>query len=149
MSRGKVKGGRLFLVGVDGIKSTLCDRLARGTGIRFSHTLEKVYFEQLPALIAMLAGLQTRAAMRLQAAQAADIDDCACLDVETVAQRLRCSVDLVRERGEEWKIAKVLARDKTGRATRVVYPVALLRAYLGGSGDGGHVTSSHERRTGP
>jgi phage terminase large subunit GpA-like protein len=47
MSHSKVKGGRLFLIGVDTIKSSLFDRLARGTGIRFSHTLEAAYFEQV------------------------------------------------------------------------------------------------------
>jgi hypothetical protein len=48
---------------------------------------------------------------------------------------LKCSVDLVRERGEQWGIAKVLARDRRGRPSRVVYPKALLRAYLSGEGE--------------
>lgn len=46
-SKSKVKGGRLFLIGVDGIKTTLMNRLARGRSIRFSDSLEPVYFEQL------------------------------------------------------------------------------------------------------
>lgn len=46
-SRGKVRGGRLFLVGVDGIKTTILDRLARGRALRLSNTLEAAYFEQL------------------------------------------------------------------------------------------------------
>lgn len=46
-SKGKVKGGRLFLIGVDGIKTTIIDRLTRGRSIRFSHALEPVYYEQL------------------------------------------------------------------------------------------------------
>lgn len=46
-SAGKVKGGRLFLIGVDGIKTTIMSRLARGQSIRFSDTLEPVYYEQL------------------------------------------------------------------------------------------------------
>ena len=49
-----------------------------------------------------------------------------------MARLLTCSVDLVRERGEEWGIARVLARDSRGRPSRVVYPKALLRAYLAG-----------------
>jgi hypothetical protein len=61
-------------------------------------------------------------------------DDCECLDAEAVARRLACSVDLVRQRGEEWGIAKVLARDAHGRPTRVVYPLARLRAFLGAIG---------------
>src|SRR5262249_39625237 len=40
-------GGRLFLVGVDGIKATIFSRLEHGRSIRFSNTLEPSYFEQL------------------------------------------------------------------------------------------------------
>lgn len=41
------KGGRLFLVGVDGLKGHIVARLARGRTIRFSDTLAAVWFEQL------------------------------------------------------------------------------------------------------
>ena len=43
----KTRKGRLFIVGVDAIKSQIVTRLARGRTIRFSHTLDPVYFEQL------------------------------------------------------------------------------------------------------
>ena len=47
-SKTKMKGGgRLWIAGVDLIKTTLFSRLQRGQGIRFSHSLEAVYFEQL------------------------------------------------------------------------------------------------------
>jgi phage terminase large subunit GpA-like protein len=47
-SEGKIKGGgRLWIVGTDGVKTQIFSRLQRGQGIRFSHTLEPVYFEQL------------------------------------------------------------------------------------------------------
>ncbi|GLK71288.1 phage terminase large subunit family protein [Ancylobacter dichloromethanicus] len=46
-SKTKVRGGRLWIVGVDGIKTTLANRLARGRSIRFSETLEPAWFEQL------------------------------------------------------------------------------------------------------
>ncbi len=48
-SRGKVKGkpGRLFIVGVDGIKHAIITRLARGRTIRFGHRLTPAYYEQL------------------------------------------------------------------------------------------------------
>jgi phage terminase large subunit GpA-like protein len=47
-SKGKMKGGgRLWIAGVDGIKTKIFSRLQRGQQIRFSHTLEPVYFEQL------------------------------------------------------------------------------------------------------
>lgn len=46
-SKSKVRGGRLFLVGVDTIKASLINRLARGRSIRFSETLEPSFYEQL------------------------------------------------------------------------------------------------------
>jgi phage terminase large subunit GpA-like protein len=47
ISASKTKKGRLFIVGVDGLKSQIFARLARGNSIRFSHTLTPTYFEQL------------------------------------------------------------------------------------------------------
>ena len=50
VSKSKVKGGgRLWIVGVDVVKTTILSRLARGAGIRFSRDLEPVYYEQLTA----------------------------------------------------------------------------------------------------
>ena len=46
-SRGKVKGGRLFLVGVDTIKTTIINRFTRGQSIRFAGHLGDEYFAQL------------------------------------------------------------------------------------------------------
>jgi phage terminase large subunit GpA-like protein len=46
-SRGKVRGGRLFLIGVDTLKTTIISRLARGQSIRFAGHLENEYFAQL------------------------------------------------------------------------------------------------------
>ena len=47
-SKGKMKGGgRLWIAGVDVIKTTLFDRLQRGQRIRFSNTLPPVFYEQL------------------------------------------------------------------------------------------------------
>jgi len=46
-SRQKTQGGWLWIVGVDGIKSHLVSRLARGTSIRFSDSLPASWFEQL------------------------------------------------------------------------------------------------------
>lgn len=40
-------GHRLAIIGVDVLKSTIFDRLSRGNAIRFSTSLEAVYFEQL------------------------------------------------------------------------------------------------------
>lgn len=43
----QAKGVRLFLIGVDGLKSQILTRLSRGRSIRFSADLEAVWFEQL------------------------------------------------------------------------------------------------------
>jgi phage terminase large subunit GpA-like protein len=43
----KTKKGRLFIVGVDNLKTQILTRLARGRTIRFSHSCDAVYFEQL------------------------------------------------------------------------------------------------------
>jgi hypothetical protein len=108
------------------------------TGSIAAFDVDRVPIAELPALIAELAALQTLAAMRLRrAADEHQGDDVDCLDVEAVSRLLKCSVDLVRERGFDWGIAKVLARDKAGRPSRVVYPKALLRAYLNGEPDSG------------
>jgi phage terminase large subunit GpA-like protein len=45
----KTKKGRLFIVGVDGVKTQILSRLSRGQSIRFSHTLDAAYYEQLAA----------------------------------------------------------------------------------------------------
>jgi len=88
---------------------------------------------ELPALALRVAALQAAIAARLHGLVDNDhADDCECLDAEAVSHLLKCSVDLVRERGEEWGIAKVLARDSRGRPSRVVYPRAMIRAYLNG-----------------
>jgi phage terminase large subunit GpA-like protein len=43
----RTKRGRLFVVGVDGLKTQIINRLARGSTIRFSNSLDATYFEQL------------------------------------------------------------------------------------------------------
>jgi phage terminase large subunit GpA-like protein len=47
MQKGKRIGAKLALIGVDGLKNVIFDRLQRGRGIRFSNSLEPVYYEQL------------------------------------------------------------------------------------------------------
>ena len=84
--------------------------------------------DQIPAVIGELEKL--KAALWARLAGDHQVDDCDCLDAEDVSRLLKCSVDLIRQRGEEWGIAKVLARDSRGRPSRIVYPKALLRVYL-------------------
>jgi phage terminase large subunit GpA-like protein len=45
-SKSTVKGGKLFIVGVDGIKSHIFGRLARASSMRFSKSLPDVLVEQ-------------------------------------------------------------------------------------------------------
>jgi phage terminase large subunit GpA-like protein len=46
----KMKGGPLWIIGTDTVKTVLMSRLARGgKAIRFSNTLKDVYYEQLTA----------------------------------------------------------------------------------------------------
>lgn len=86
---------------------------------------------ELPALALRLAALQSAVAARLhQIVGEHDGDDCEAFDVEEAARRLRVSVDTLREHGEAWGVALVVTRDRQGRATRVIYPRALLRAFL-------------------
>ena len=49
MAKGKTIANRLALIGVDTIKNIVFDRLQRGQAIRFSKSLEPIYYEQLCA----------------------------------------------------------------------------------------------------
>ena len=46
MAKGKTIANRLALIGVDTIKNIVFDRLQRGQSIRFSKSLEPIYYEQ-------------------------------------------------------------------------------------------------------
>ncbi len=78
MSKSKLRGGgRLFLVGVDTIKSTLMDRLVRGRSLRFSHTLDAAYYEQLASerkIVRYVRGQPVRRFERKPGARAEALD---------------------------------------------------------------------------
>jgi phage terminase large subunit GpA-like protein len=60
--RAKTRGRALFIVGADPLKSAIISRLARGSSIRFSHTLTADYFEMLTAerkIVRMVRGRPT------------------------------------------------------------------------------------------
>ncbi|MGR3464075.1 phage terminase large subunit family protein [Limimaricola sp.] len=46
-SKAKTRGARLWIIGVDGIKSALVTRISRGNSVRFSNDLPPSWFEQL------------------------------------------------------------------------------------------------------
>lgn len=77
VSQGKVKGGRLWIVGVDGLKATIISRLSRGSTIRFSNTLEPAYYEQLASerrVIRYSRGQPVRQFVRKAGARAEALD---------------------------------------------------------------------------
>lgn len=87
MSKAPVRGGRLFLVGVDGIKSTILERLKRGALLRFSADLDAVYFEQLASerrTIRYVRGQPVRRFERVPGARAEALD---CLVYAIAARR--------------------------------------------------------------
>ena len=84
----------------------------------------------VPSFLARLTALLARGALRLQDAAGDQGDDVEAYEADEAARRLKVSVDTLREHGEAWGIAKVLTEDKNGKATRVVYPRALVRAFL-------------------
>jgi hypothetical protein len=87
--------------------------------------------DRIPALRAAICALHRDLAAVEEALDARwQADDSVCFPVSEVARRLGCSVDLVREKGEAWGIARVLARDERGRPTRVTYPKPLFDAFL-------------------
>jgi phage terminase large subunit GpA-like protein len=78
-STSKLKGGRgrLFLVGVDGLKGIIFGKLARGQSIRFSHSLEPVWFEQLASerrVLRYVRGQPVRRFERLPGRRAESLD---------------------------------------------------------------------------
>jgi phage terminase large subunit GpA-like protein len=81
-SKSKMKGGgRLWIVGVDNVKTTLFSRLQRGQMIRFSHTLEPIYYEQLASekrIIRYRKGQPIRRFERISGRVRAESWDCLC-----------------------------------------------------------------------
>ncbi len=79
-SEAKIKGGgRLWIIGVDVVKTTLFARLQRGQSIRFSQDLELVYYEQLASerrVIRYKRGIPTRRWERVSGRAKAEAWDC-------------------------------------------------------------------------
>ncbi|WAC26273.1 phage terminase large subunit family protein [Ancylobacter sp. SL191] len=93
-SKTPVKGGRLFLIGVDGLKTTILDRLRRAGGdeapqstIRLSADLEPSYFEQLASehrVVRYVRGQPVRRFERIPGTRAEALD---CLVYAFAARR--------------------------------------------------------------
>jgi len=63
-------------------------------------TIDQVPLDELPALVAELAALQARAAMRLRRAATPGLDDDRLLTIDEAAARLAVSKDWLRRRPE-------------------------------------------------
>ncbi|PZU85022.1 MAG: terminase [Shinella sp.] len=77
MSKVKNQRGRLFLIGVDGIKSHLVARLTRGSTIRFASDLPASWFEQLASeriVVRYARGQPSRRFERIAGKQAEGLD---------------------------------------------------------------------------
>jgi hypothetical protein len=94
--------------------------------------VDRVAIGELPAFVAQCAGILAHASMRLRSLAVEQGDDVEAFDAEEAARRIKVSTDTLREHGATWGVALVVTRDRQGRATRVVYPRARLRAFLNG-----------------
>jgi phage terminase large subunit GpA-like protein len=76
-SKQKTKGGWLMIIGVDGIKSSLMNRLRRGNTIRFSNSLPASWYEQLASeqiVVRYSRGQPVRMFERIKGRQAEALD---------------------------------------------------------------------------
>lgn len=76
-SGSRARGGWLWIVGVDGLKTHLFGRLQRGTSVRFSDTLPASWYEQLVAerdVVRMVRGQPTHRFERIPGRRAEALD---------------------------------------------------------------------------
>lgn len=93
LQRSSAKGLPLFLIGVDGLKSQILQRLTRGQTIRFSNRLEADYYDQVTserAVVRYVKGAPVRRFERIPGRRAEALD---CL-VYALAARHALTVNL-------------------------------------------------------
>lgn len=94
----QTKGSKLFIVGVDGAKTQIINRLSRGQSIRFSADLEPRYYEELASerlVLRYVRGAPTRRWERIPGRRAE------CLDSTCYAWAVRGLVSLNLDRRAE------------------------------------------------
>jgi len=99
LQRSSAKGLPLFLIGVDGLKSQILQRLTRGQTIRFSNRLEVDYYDQVTserAVVRYVKGAPVRRFERIPGRRAEALD---CL-VYALAARHALTVNLDRRESE-------------------------------------------------
>jgi len=98
MAKGKAIKDKLALIGVDGIKNVIFDRLQRARGIRFSASLEPIYYEQVASerrVIRYSRGQPIRRFERVSSRQRAE-----ALDALVYATAARSAVTVSFDRRE-------------------------------------------------
>jgi phage terminase large subunit GpA-like protein len=95
----KAKNGRLFIIGVDVIKTTVMNRLALKRSIRFSNSLQPVYFEQLASERKVLRYVRGQPVKRFERKPGARAETLDCL-VYATAARQAVNVNLDHREGE-------------------------------------------------
>lgn len=116
MSKVKNQRGRLFLIGVDGIKSHLVARLTRGKTIRFAGDLPASWFEQLASeriVVRYARGQPTRRFERISG-KAAEALDCV---VYGFAARQLVNVNWL-ERADELSRSEPVARPEPSQIVK-------------------------------
>ncbi len=104
IARSSARSTILFLIGVDGLKGQILTRLARGRTIRFSQSLEPVYFEQVASerrVVRYVRGQPHRRFERIPGKRAEALD---CL-VYGLAARQLVAVNLDRREAELASVA--------------------------------------------
>lgn len=114
IQRSGMKGAPLFLIGVDAVKAQLFQRLARGSGFRFSADLEPIFFEQLTSerrVVKYFKGQPVRRFERIPGKRAEALDAV----VYALAARGLIGADLERRESE---VASVTAPAKAATVIR-------------------------------
>ncbi len=114
MSSTKVKGGHLFIVGVDGIKGAIISRLQRSNMIRFSKDLHADWYEQLAServIVRYRRGQPTRSFERIKGRRAEALD----CTVYAFAARQVVNVNWEQRRGQ-LEAAETLAAGIVGNS---------------------------------
>ena len=116
-TKSKVKGGRLrlWIIGVDGIKTTLMNRLARGRSIRFSKSLEPAYYEQLASERKVVRYARGRPVRRFERKTGARAE---ALDALVYAWAARQAVQIPSWDAREDDLRRTLPRAEPARVIR-------------------------------
>lgn len=115
LQRSSTRGAPLFLVGVDAIKAQLFNRLARGSGVRFSADLSATFFEQLTSerrVVRYFKGQPVRRFERIPGKRAEALDS----TVYALAARQLVGADLDRREAEVQAVTMAKAASNVVRS---------------------------------